>query len=360
MSKRGTEHGSERISLADGTTGTEYIQLTSASVPSHVLYFEQHSFTADNQTLLFSSQRVAMRGAPWDVYRVDADGMNLVQLSDEEHPLALPVPAERNPRQIYGVRGSALLMLDIDTFEETEIARCEEVADLKSAALSADERYFFALGRLRASGTTIVARFSTDGDEVVTFCPGVPFAHMTCNHAGTTLMFRGWWEGVSTIMLCDMNGDSMRPLPFQSFAHRTWFGTRDRFQGTLLPPGHGLVHVGLNEPEPTPICAGPYFWHSGCSEDGEWIIADTNWPDIGIMLIHATNGRYAPLIVPQSASGDGQGTHGHPSFNRDASKVIYTSNRTGLPQVYICDVPDALRQELVTGELSERRRIMRP
>ena len=192
MPERGTDYGSERISLTDPETGAEYTQLTNAPVHSRVLYFEQHSFTADNRTLLFLSQRIAKRGAPWDVYRVDADGMNLVQLSDEKHPFALPVPAHDDARLVYGVRDDALWSLDIDTFEETEISRCEELSDLQSAGLSGNGAYYLAVGTSSRDGTPAIARFGTDGSEAVTLCHGVPIGLMTCNHATSTLMFRGW------------------------------------------------------------------------------------------------------------------------------------------------------------------------
>jgi len=117
-----------------------------------------------------------------------------------------------------------------------------------------------------------------------------------------------------------------------------------------------VVTFSVDDDEPAHVCAGPYFWHSASSADGEWIVADTNWPDQGIMLVHVPSGRYAPLVRPRSVIGHAQDTHPHPSFNRDASKVIFNSNHHGLAQVHICTIPDALKQELVSGELDNRRR----
>lgn len=365
MAGRGTEFGGERITMTDAETGAQYTQVSNAPVNSIVVYYENPSFTADNETMLFHSQRIAMRGAPWDLFRVDADGTNLVQLTDEAHPLRNPRPAPDRPRVLYGVRESSLISLDIDTFEETEIARCEGATALGErgevdGALTGDGVCYVAIGRRASDGAPLIVRFRTDGTEVVTLCEGLPECHLTANATGTILLFSGLWEGGTRVPLaCDINGDRIRPTAFRDYAHCTWLGRTDVLQKTLLPPGHGIVTCGIDEPDPTPVCAGPYFWHSASSEDGEWLVSDTNWPDEGIMLVHVPTGRYAALVKPRSDIGHQQETHPHPSFNRDGTKVVFTSNQTGLSQVYVCDVPDVIRQEILSGDISNRVRIRR-
>jgi oligogalacturonide lyase len=359
---RGTNYGGEQIEMADQATGASIIQITSAPVPSQGFYFEYPSFNAANDTLFFYTQRIGMRGAPWDLCRATPDGSNLVQLSDEEYPLEYAYPDPNDPHAIYGVRENALIRLDIDTCEEVEIGRCPDVGNLHGGTMDGTGKWFFSIGtlpggggRLRDSDTAIV-RFRTDGSEVATLGRNHARAHLTCNHTGTLLHFRHAWSGPDALAVCDINGENMRRIGFQEFAHRTWLGTTDRLQGPLLPPGHGIVQVGLTDEEPTPICAGPYFWHSASTKDGQWIVSDTNWPEQGIMLVHVESGRYAPVAQHRGTPGDGQGGHPHPSFDRDGSRVIYTSNRGGLSQVYVAEIPDTLRRELSTGELTNRLR----
>ena len=362
--QRGTVHASERIEFVDSVTGTVVMQMTNASAPSRGFYFETPSYNAANDTMFFFTQSAGIRGASWDLYRVDADGDNIVQLSDVEHTLASPYPAPDNPRAVYGTRDNALIRLDIDTFEEVEIARCGEVSALSGGTMDGGAEYFFAVGSPpgtedRRTGDTLIVRFRTDGSEVVSFGRNLARAHLTCNHAGTILHYRhAWGDRPDALCVCDIEGRNHRPIGFQQFAHRMWLGTSDRLQGPMTPPGHGIVQIGTDEPEPTPICAGPYFWHAGASQDGEWVVADTNWPDQGIMLVHVESGRFAPVVKPRQASGSGQ-THPHPSFDRSGERVVYTSNATGLLQVYVAEIPDALRHELETGELSKRRNVRR-
>jgi hypothetical protein len=43
------------------------------------------SVTPDSGRVLLYSQRWAQRDAPWDFFRVDADGLNLLQLTERTH-----------------------------------------------------------------------------------------------------------------------------------------------------------------------------------------------------------------------------------------------------------------------------------
>ncbi len=351
---RGKSYGWERIRSRDAETGLEYLQLTNAPVNSRVLYFEHPSFTADNMSLLFYSQRVASRDSGWDLFRVDVDGTDLVQLTDDEHSFGSPIPAPDSARTLYAVRGNALLAFDIDRFEERVIAVCEEASGLGPSTLTGDGRYYLACGTSKADGRRMIVRFRTDGSEVMTFANGYPRNHLTTNYNGTILAFSGP-DGEYT---CDIDGGNLRKIPGpQQFAHCAWLGQTDVRQGTGLRGQHRIATAGVDDDSVTNvICNGPYFWHSASSTDGEWIVADSNWPIEGIFLVHVPSGRYTKLVNPKSRIGHEDITHPHPSLNRDATMAVFTSNETGLCQVYVVEIPDEIRDELRTGELNHRLR----
>ncbi len=365
MSKRGSVFGGEHIEYTDPETGASVMQITNASVHSRGFYFEYPSFNTANDTMFFYTERYGGRGSPWDLYSGDATGGRIVQLSDEDFPLSNAYPVPDDARAIYGLRGNAIIRLNIDTMAEEEVGRCEEVESLSGLAISGDGSFLFSIGQLSTSTVesgkldTLIVRMRSDGSETVTFGRNYARGHLTCNHAGTILHFRHAKEGPDQLGICDSNGDGYRPIGFQRFAHRCWLGTTDRLQGPLLPPGHGIVIADLDQEEPDLLCAGPYFWHSAASHDAQWIVSDTNWPNEGIMLVHVESGRFAPLTRPDGMPGSGQHTHPHPSFDRTGSRVVYTSNRGGLSQVYVATIPDELRDELETGGLTNRRRYWR-
>ncbi|MDP6124432.1 MAG: hypothetical protein QGH20_01600 [Candidatus Latescibacteria bacterium] len=360
ITARGKDHGSERAFFTDPDTGIEYIQLTQAAVHTYALYFEIQSFTYDDRSLIVMSMRDSSRGAPWDVYRVDEDGNNLVQLSDDKHPLNSPAPAH-DSRRIFCLRKNSFLSLDIDTFEEVEIARCEEATALSNGTLTRDNKYYLAKATLTKNGDSAVVRFATDGSETEVFFEGVPHGHLDANSSSGKMSFNSIQDGRRAPMVCNIDGTGLKEFGWWKFAHSCWYGNTSKLQGPLLPPDRGIVILDTDDETITPVCSGgPYFWHAGSSWDGEWIISDTNWPDEGLMLVHVPSGRFAPLCESGSANGHPQYNHPHPGFNRAGSKVVYTSNRTGLGQAYIATIPDHIKEDLSVGDLSNRRRRQRP
>ena len=117
-------------------------------------------------------------------------------------------------------------------------------------------------------------------------------------------------------------------------------------------------------------------WHITPNRNGSSILCDTNHPDLGIHLIDVARGtprllclsqasnqgsqwktsRYAmPEDFARARSGAPQNlswmeaatdtvygpqwTHPHPSFSHDEKKVVFTSDRSGHPQVYVAEIP---------------------
>ncbi len=359
MAKRGDVYPAEEITLVDSSTGAEYVQMTNAPVHSVNLYFEYQSFTPDDRTLLFLSQRVAMRGAPYDLFAADIESKQLRQLSDDEHPFSSPCSVPDEPRMLYGVRGTSIVRMSVDDASDEEVARWEGGRALGVGMMSGDGRVYVAVGT-RADGTSTLVRFDLHTGDVRTFLDGIPSHHLTVNHSGTLVTFTGTLDGETGPVICDIDGGNARFLSFRGFAHGTFYGTTDLFQGTLLPPGHGVVIWDPNgDQPPEKVAAGPYFWHSGSSLDGRWIICDTNWPDEGLLLVDVESGRFGPVVIPSHrghASGNPQESHPHPSFDRSGDRIVYASNETGLSQVYVATIPGGLRQELSTGNLTNRRR----
>ena len=354
MSERGSSFGCERIEIMDDVTGAFILQLTAAQTFSTNYYFEHNSFLCDDRTLVFNSQRYPGRGAPLDMFRVDEDGRNLTQLTDEKHPLGyFSFPAWKS-RLIYGTRENRLICLNPDTFEEDEILCFEEGTGFGACTITSDDRYFIGITTLK-DGTRVIVRMSTDGSEAVTMCHGLPVNHVVANPARPEFTFNGEGQGHRGAFVCDVETGEARPFPFDQFAHCAWMGRKGPMQGTLLPPGHGISMIASDEEEAALIVTGgPYFWHSASTLDGEWIVADTNWPDVGIQLINVATRRYGCLCKSLGSNADW--VHPHPAFNREGTKVVFASDRTGIPQVYLVTIPDHLRNEISGGQLTHRQR----
>src|SRR6185369_517009 len=115
-------------------------------------------------------------------------------------------------------------------------------------------------------------------------------------------------------------------------------------------------------------------WHIAPDRAGRRVLCDTNHPDEGIQIISVADGSRTPVCRSESSNRGSQWltgryalkedferaragqpgalswmeadndtvygpqcTHPHPSWSRDEKKVVFTSDRTGVPQVYIAD-----------------------
>ena len=370
-----TLHLSERIQRIDLTTGIRVIQLTSYPLPAAHLFYDWPSVTPDNQRLLVYCQRFLRRGAPWDIFRVDADGLNLFQLTEYGD--------WDEPGGYYG-RPWAVLTLDGQHVYvhachklyrvEMETGKDELVADLEK--FWEDDH---TLGRLTlsSSGKRIFVNRTKDTDydcirvdletgaaEVVDvdgLVHGCAYdANGLCVQRGKVIWgtktrpdgSRTYYNagGRIDLWIVDEDGKNGQLIGENIYAHGTMLGRKSMMQGCGLPPNRCLW-IGEPAKEPYKLVEGPYFWHSGASFDGEWIVADTNWPDNGLQLAHVPSRRFRTLCHPGATRDHVEYGHPHPSLSQDGRVAVFRSDRTGASQVYVAHITDEFRESVKAGEL---------
>ncbi|MDA0990561.1 MAG: hypothetical protein O3A51_07405 [Verrucomicrobia bacterium] len=155
--------------------------------------------------------------------------------------------------------------------------------------------------------------------------------------------------------------------------HESFLGRSDELIFAIWP--YRLCRMNIYERVMTTIVE-LNAWHMSATPDGSRIVTDTNHPDRGLLLIDPNTGSSRPLCYPQSScSGsqwkkdhpagadvwaairgqDGeslswmemqvdhvygpQWTHPHPAFDHAGQRVVYTSDVTGHPQVYVVELP---------------------
>jgi oligogalacturonide lyase len=113
-------------------------------------------------------------------------------------------------------------------------------------------------------------------------------------------------------------------------------------------------------------------WHIAPDARGERVLCDTNHPDEGLQIIDAATGARRQLCLSESSNQGTQWrkscyalasdfanarttlswmenaadtvygpqwTHPHPSWSMEETKVAFASDRTGVTQVYVVEVP---------------------
>lgn len=178
-----------------------------------------------------------------------------------------------------------------------------------------------------------------------------------------------------TLHLARRDGSELRDLPVACPAipqgvsgHESWLKGQPAFVYSLTPldPPHddgrrigNLVLYRLGEAGPTVLAHAPdiYFGHVSTSACGTYWLCDAfPWPHDGsdccrvaprIAVGCIATGRWAYVcetggqVWPRYENG-----HAHPFLTADNRHIIFTSMRTGLPQVFRATVPVGLLEDL--------------
>ncbi|MBU7004504.1 MAG: hypothetical protein HXS50_02970 [Theionarchaea archaeon] len=365
---------SERIKRVDPETGISVIRLTSYPTPAAHLLYDWPSVTPDNGRILLFSQRTVRRNAPWDLFRVDSDGLNLYQLTEHGDEMErggyYGRPAARltlDGKMVILAWGHSLYSVEVEDGEVEEIISLEGVLQSESVVgnlfISSRESILY----LNCSGDAGRQTFRVDleNDEIVEL--EIDGLLSACDPTGPRLVVSMGTVEWDTIVredgsrviinrgelrerwITDEFGEKIEYLSPEIFAHATLLGKNLKVQGCGLPPEKCIWIVERGE-EPRRLAEGPYFWHSGASWDGEWIAADTNWPNVGIQLLHVPTGNFTTLCHAGATQDHYEFGHPHPCMSQDGSLCVFRSDRMGMPQIYVAHIPDRLKKMVKTGE----------
>ena len=348
---KGSKYGPERAILKDPRSGLRVIRLTHHATISMNLYFEMCAFSADDQYVFFVSQRDAGRDAPWDLFRARTDGLELIQVTECDHIGGIVV-SPATDCVFYQCDGE-IRKVDIASLKEKTVARtpiAPSGGQTLLASIDAKGKTYFG-SCSSEKGIGILFKMDTVSGEISVLFEGEQQGHIHVDARGRTLEFGEFHQGAGTPYLIDADGRRLRPFPFTQFAHCTWLAKSNKMQATLLPPGNAIVTQAEGDERPTVLTGGRYYWHSGASLDGQWIIADTNWPQEGLYLLHVPTRTVTFVCDPRASCSHPQWTHPHPSISPNKKFILFNSDMTGLGQVYLVELTDDFLKQASQGYL---------
>jgi hypothetical protein len=154
--------------------------------------------------------------------------------------------------------------------------------------------------------------------------------------------------------------------------HESFLGASDDLIFAVWPSK--LARMNIHDRVMKTI-VGLNAWHLASSRDGSRIVSDTNHPDRGLLLVDPETGERETLCYPRSSNGGTQWkedfaagpevwtsirgeegkslswmemkidsvygpqwTHPHPAFDELGERVVYTSDCSGTPQVYVVEI----------------------
>lgn len=348
---RGSVYSPERAIMIEPRSGLRVVQLTHHSTIAMNMYFEMCSFTEDERHVVLLAQRSACRDAPWDLLRARTDGSELVQLTERDALGGAAICPALNAALYFADR--ELRKADLLSLEESVIAEAPASPypnQLSFGAVDEAGTVYFASGILE-SGRGVVFRVELASGRSEIVFEGENQNHLHIDAQGSTLYFGENTKSGCIRYLIGGDGRNLREYTFGQFAHHTWFGRTGMMQGCLLPPGQALVTYNEGDDTYRTLTQGRYFWHSSASRDAQWIVADTNWPREGIFLLHVPTGTVTFVCDPLSSCSHPQWTHPHPSLSPSMKYVLFNSDRTGLGQAYLAELPPEFLEQAAKGAL---------
>jgi hypothetical protein len=347
---------------------TDAIQITHGTQPSNSTYFLQQSFLPGDRGLMFISYE---SGDP-QIFEISFDSGEQRQLT--RGPGIHPFSAAQHPaeQEIAFTRRDSLCAVNRRTLAERIIVRCDG-ASVGESSISPDGRWLTAPYRRGAQRGLLVAAWDASEAHAIAFPRTVihpqfhPLDPEWIEFAGDPAprMHRVRRDGTGMECLYEHGNDEF-------VVHETFLGLTGDLVFTVWPKL--LCRMDWTTRRISTI-AHYNAWHIAPDRAGRRVLCDTNHPDAGIQLISVADGSRRLVCLSQSSNRGSQWrtsryalkedfaaaragqpdalswmeadndtvygpqcTHPHPSWSRDENKIVFTSDRTGTPQVYLAYV----------------------
>lgn len=359
----------QSYSFRDRATGRRVWQMTTADAISHPSYFLQSSFLPGDDAVFFTSYRdgaaqLYSKPYPDGELRRITRGLPIHPFSPGLHP---------GGEEIVFTRGSGLWSVRLFSLADRLIAEWDG-AQLGEPSISTEGEWLTAAYKRGAEQGIVVVRFDGSGARTIPFPRTVihpqfhPLDPEWIEFSGDPAprMHRVKRDGSGLECLYQHSNDEF-------VVHETFLGATGDIVFTVWPKR--LCRMDWSTREISTI-AEFNAWHIAPNRAGTKILCDTNRPDEGIHIVDtetgarervcmsdASNGgsqwklsRYAlaeDFAAARSAAKSGnlswmetatdtvygpQWTHPHPSWSHDERKIAFASDRTGVTQVYVCEL----------------------
>lgn len=341
--------------------------MTAHPAVSHSTYFLQRAFSPDNSRLIFTSYRTGSA----QLFETGFPSGSIRQLTSGE-PIHAFSPAILPAGRLIFVRGGALWTLDRQTLAGREVVRFDG-AQFGEPSFSADGEWAVVAYKRGVETGLFAGRIDGTAWRTIPFDRTVihpqfhPLEPEWIEFAGDPAprMFRVRRDGTGLECLYTHSNDEF-------VVHETFLGQTGDLVFTVWP--FAVRRMDWTTRQISEI-ARFNAWHITPNRAGTAILCDTNHPDEGLFLIDVATGHPRRICLSQSSNQGSQWktsryavkadfeaarsaagrnlswmeagtdtvygpqwTHPHPSFSPDETLVAFTSDRTGIAQVYVAEL----------------------
>ncbi|MBK5290198.1 MAG: PD40 domain-containing protein [Acidobacteriia bacterium] len=383
--RKGAQFASEHSLHRDEVTGATVHQITSQDCINHATYFLQSSFTPDGSTLLF----VSYRSGSAQLYEVSPFPAGAIrQLTDGPaiHPFS-PAIAPHG-QSIFFVRAGAILELNRQTLAERVVVEFAG-AQLGECSLGGGGKWLTAAAKRGVESGIVAGQSDGSAWQFIPF-PRTVIHPQFHPHDPEWIEFAG--DPAPRMHRVRRDGSGLECLyqhgNDEFVVHETFLGLTGDLVYTIWP--RALCRMNWKTRSHS-LIASCNAWHITPNRAGTQVLCDTNHPDEGLFLVDTATGRrrliclsgssnqgsqwrtsryavaedfaaaraeqsLAQRAAEQAPSGASsseplswmevatdtvygpQWTHPHPSFSHDERMVVFASDRTGQPQVYVVEL----------------------
>ncbi|MHC1695847.1 MAG: oligogalacturonate lyase family protein [Eubacteriales bacterium] len=353
----------------DRDTGVKIRRISNFDAISHHPFFMVNAYDDKMKYLYFVSH---VTGAP-QIYCESRETGDIVMLTNLSDINAWSLHPSHDGKYIYFTRPDGGYRTDVQSRLTTKIVdfngntlRSDSMitTGMGTTALSSDDRYWavkYNDGQLSYISVTdtlsLVSEtvFETDEISHMQFCPD----------DSSIIFYAG--KLTDRVWIVNRDGSYNRRLYMRNAEQKQWI-THESFipnksELAMVNWNKGVIAVNFNTGTVRQI-TDFNAWHAVSNRDGTIMAADTNFPDIGIILFdpRKINGPKYKLCNSDSSNqgkhwngtfpyDNGpikvyapQHTHPHPSFSPDNKFIVFTSDMDGYPRVYEVEIPKNIKE----------------
>ena len=354
----GKVYPSEKKTVENKEYGYEVIQWTQTGSNNH-LYFNIESFIDADHFMFYSN-----RSGKNNLFEMNMADGTMTQMTDED---GLTQNSWHLPRfrTLWFTTKNELKSLNTSTFEVHSIYTFEKKSP-ESFAVTCDGKYcVFAVNKNpgfstnNSTGPYAVMRLDLSSKEIRQISPDLGFkvSHILTSPVDSTMLTYCWQHvyekgapGIvgstpNRIWWVNIEGTDGGPVGIQEFGlHRThefWFpdgkhiGYSARYH---FGPNKGKQFIGIITPDgkdnfmmPVPISSS----HNQIYTDNKHWVCDLY--DGLHLVLFTIDGKAIvekKVLFKHDSSMNGDPTHPHPHFSPDGKYILFSTDRTGKPQVY--------------------------
>lgn len=342
--------------------GYEVTQWTNNSRNWH-LYFNIESFVDNDHFIIFSE-----RSGKTNLFRVDITTGEMTQMTDEQE-LKQDIWHLPKYKTLWFLNNKELKALNTETFQITPVYSFTDL-EPESFAITCDKKYcVFAanknpgFSKNHSTGPYAVFRLDLVTKEVKQISPELGFivGHVQTNPVNPEIIsfcwqhryvkdspgivgfppYRMWWNNIE-----GTDGGAIGPQEFGLHrTHEFWFpdGTKMGYSARYkFGPNNGKQYIGitsLDGKDNVMFPANVSSAHNQIFKDNKHWISDLfDGPFLVLFTIDKDTLLESKVLFKHESTMVGQPSHPHPHFSPDGKYILFSTDRTGKPEVYTVKV----------------------